>query len=232
MNKRPVWKMNTQCTWKMNTRSTKRSYDEPNVCIKCGTLNSVFYDIEGLCSKCTTVGKTCYKCLSINSTFYDEAGACLTCTTSSDIPQWYYKEEDVVKTCYRCGRKIGELTDYPCKRCEILMNLEGGMETYKTHLIEVKRTKDKLIERFAAISEKTRWVVGVLTHKKVEKEIFGETLNLKLNADYYTIRDLNIYRKELQTECKLEDAREKSIRKLNVNSIQYLIIYGIKYTLK
>lgn len=63
------------------------------------------------------------------------------------------------------------------------------------------------------------------------KELSGQKLALKSNNNCYEVRDLNIYFNELDANGA-EMASKKSVRKLDVNTLQSLIFNGVKYVLK
>lgn len=67
---------------------------------------------------------------------------------------------------------------------------------------------------------------------KVSREMIGQKLFQMSDNNYYLVRDLDIYFDELQKSSKPTMADKKSIRKLDVNSLQSLIFNGVKYMLK
>lgn len=69
------------------------------------------------------------------------------------------------------------------------------------------------------------------TFGKTKRRITGQKIDLKTDNNYYTVRDLNIYFDELDTNG-VELAAKNSIRKLDVNTLQSLIFNGVKYVLK
>lgn len=69
------------------------------------------------------------------------------------------------------------------------------------------------------------------TFGKSLRELAGQKITLKSDNNYYIVRDLNIYFDELKTNG-LEAAAKKSIRKLDVNTLQSLIFNNVKYILK
>lgn len=69
------------------------------------------------------------------------------------------------------------------------------------------------------------------TFGKIARELVGQKIALKSDNNYYMVRDLNIYFDELTTNG-VETAEKKSIRQLDVNTIQTLIFNGVKYILK
>lgn len=69
------------------------------------------------------------------------------------------------------------------------------------------------------------------TFGKIERQITGQKLILKSNNNFYTVRDLNVYFKDLENNS-VELATKNSIRTLDVNTLQSLIFNGVKYILK
>lgn len=69
------------------------------------------------------------------------------------------------------------------------------------------------------------------TFGKTTRELIGQKVALRSDNNYYTVRDLSIYFDEMDKNG-VEEAGKKSIRKLDVNTIQSLIFNNIKYTLK
>lgn len=189
----------------MNTRSRKRLYAERNICIKCERSTSEFRDEEGACIRCTTLGERCFMCFSLKSEFTNEFGRCLKC---KELAQSY-------------RNKLIKIVQLEEKLCN-------------WHLIEKKMTKAQLIEQFAKRTSKFAMNVGFLScdgDKKILKEIFCRKIIQNSDDNYYNVQDLNKYCTELQTDCELDVAKEKSTFKIDVNSIQYLIFYGVKLTL-
>lgn len=72
---------------------------------------------------------------------------------------------------------------------------------------------------------------NVPTFGKIERNLVGQKILLKSDNNYYTVRDLSIYFDEMDISNPT-NASKKSIRKLDVNTIQCLIFNGIKYSLK
>lgn len=69
------------------------------------------------------------------------------------------------------------------------------------------------------------------TFGKVSRELAGQKINLQSDNNYYMVRDLSMYFEELETNTP-EAAGKKSIRMLDVNSLQSLIFNNVKYSLK
>lgn len=67
---------------------------------------------------------------------------------------------------------------------------------------------------------------------KVERLIIGHKISMNSTNNYYTVRDLEIHFNFLNDGKEVQDAETQSIRKLDVNTIQYLIFNGVKYVLK
>lgn len=60
----------------------------------------------------------------------------------------------------------------------------------------------------------------------------GQKLSVSSDNNYYLVRDLEIYFDELEKSPNITEAAKKSIRNLDVNTIQSLIFNGVKYILK
>lgn len=69
------------------------------------------------------------------------------------------------------------------------------------------------------------------TFGKTMRELAGQKIFSHSDNNYYMVRDLTIYFEEL-TVNGLEMATKKSIRKLDVNTLQTLIFNNVKYSLK
>lgn len=67
---------------------------------------------------------------------------------------------------------------------------------------------------------------------KNRRQLTGQKILPNSENNYYTVRDLKIHFDALREGCGVETAQKTSIRKLDVNSIQYLIFNGVKYELK
>lgn len=65
---------------------------------------------------------------------------------------------------------------------------------------------------------------------KITRELAGRKIVLKSDNNYYMVQDLNIYFEELKTN-EPETAAKKSIRRLDVNTLQSLIFNNVKYLL-
>lgn len=72
---------------------------------------------------------------------------------------------------------------------------------------------------------------GFTTFGKMARELTGQKIYLQSDNNYYMVRDLNIYFEELKTN-EPEVAERKSIRTLDVNTLQSLIFNNVKYVLK
>lgn len=70
------------------------------------------------------------------------------------------------------------------------------------------------------------------TFGKVERQLTGLKLLPSSINNYYTVRDLENYFEALTEGVDVEIAQKNSIRKLDVNSLQYLIFNSVKYILK
>lgn len=66
---------------------------------------------------------------------------------------------------------------------------------------------------------------------KTVREIAGQKIFSQSDNNYYTVRDLHIYFEELKTN-EPETAAKKSIRMLDVNTLQSLTFNNVKYLLK
>lgn len=69
------------------------------------------------------------------------------------------------------------------------------------------------------------------TFGKSLRELVGQKITLKSDNNYYMVRDLKLHFDELNTK-NLKEAAKKSIRNLDVNTLQSLIFNGVKYILK
>lgn len=67
---------------------------------------------------------------------------------------------------------------------------------------------------------------------KLTRELAGKKILPTSDNNYYTVRDLKIYFEELDEGCDVEVAAKKSIRKIDVNTLQSLIFNSVKYVLK
>lgn len=67
---------------------------------------------------------------------------------------------------------------------------------------------------------------------KINRRIIGHKVNTTSDNNYYIVRDLEILFDMLEEGILVEIAQKRSIRNLDVNSIQYLIFNGVKYILK
>lgn len=67
---------------------------------------------------------------------------------------------------------------------------------------------------------------------KVSRSIIGHKVNPVSDNNYYTVRDLAVHFELLEGGKSVDIAHNQSIRKLDVNSIQFLIFNGVKYELK
>ena len=67
---------------------------------------------------------------------------------------------------------------------------------------------------------------------KTKRYLIGQKISPSSDNNYYTVRDLTIHFDALKEGCDVEIALKNSIRKLDVNSIQFLVFNGVKYELK
>lgn len=67
---------------------------------------------------------------------------------------------------------------------------------------------------------------------KTKRYLIGQKILPSSDNNYYTVRDLKIHFDLMTEGCNAEVAQKDSIRKLDVNSLQYLIFNGVKYELK
>lgn len=67
---------------------------------------------------------------------------------------------------------------------------------------------------------------------KILRVLKGQKLSVSSDNNYYLVRDLEIYFDELETSSNITEAHKKSIRNLDVNTIQSLIFNDVKYILK
>lgn len=70
------------------------------------------------------------------------------------------------------------------------------------------------------------------TFGKTQRELAGQKIDSKSDNNYYIVRDLNIHFEELSSNKPVSMAAKKSIRMLDVNTLQCLIFNGVKYSLK
>lgn len=70
------------------------------------------------------------------------------------------------------------------------------------------------------------------TFGKTTRELIGQKIQLKSDNNYYTVRDLSIHFDGLAKGKSPTEAAKKSIRKLDVNTLQCLIFNSVKYLLK
>lgn len=93
---------------------------------------------------------------------------------------------------------------------------------------------EKIVEKIQLMGKDTAMKFvekNFSTFGKIERNLVGQKLVLKSNNNYYTVRDLSIYFDEMLISNPT-NAAKKSIRKLDVNTIQCLTFNGIKYSLK
>lgn len=67
---------------------------------------------------------------------------------------------------------------------------------------------------------------------KTSRTIVGHKINQSSGNNYYMVRDLAIHFDLLQEGKSIQEAEKRSIRNIDVNSLQYLIFNGVKYILK
>lgn len=70
------------------------------------------------------------------------------------------------------------------------------------------------------------------TFGKVVRKMRGQKLTLTSNNNYYLVRDLDVYFDGLEKSSDVITAEKKSIRNLDMNTIQNLIFNNVKYILK
>lgn len=70
------------------------------------------------------------------------------------------------------------------------------------------------------------------TFGKTKRELAGQKIESKSDNNYYIVRDLNIHFDELSSNKPATMVVKKSIRMLDVNTLQCLIFNGVKYSLK
>lgn len=70
------------------------------------------------------------------------------------------------------------------------------------------------------------------TFGKITRELKGQKLSMTSDNNYYLVRDLEVYFDSLEEGCSVETSEGKSIRNLDVNTLQSLIFNGTKYILK
>lgn len=67
---------------------------------------------------------------------------------------------------------------------------------------------------------------------KADRMIIGHKISPNSDNNYYIVRDLSIHFDCLNDGKSIHEAESKSIRNLDVNTLDYLIFNGVKYTLK
>lgn len=90
-------------------------------------------------------------------------------------------------------------------------------------------TKIQQMEKGVAIDYVKR---DISKFGKISRALKGQKLSVSSDNNYYHVRDLEIYFEELEKSSNIANAAKKSIRNLDVNTIQSLIFNGVKYTLK
>lgn len=70
------------------------------------------------------------------------------------------------------------------------------------------------------------------TFGKIIRELKGQKISVTSDNNYYLVRDLYIYFDCLEESSSVLKAEEKSIRNLDVNTLQSLIFNDVKYILK
>lgn len=94
--------------------------------------------------------------------------------------------------------------------------------------------QEKLIQKIKSFSEEDalKYIKKDFpTIGKTRREMIGQKVLLTSDNNYYTVRDLSVHFEELETN-KPEIAAKKSIRMLDVNTLQSLIFNDVKYILK
>lgn len=64
---------------------------------------------------------------------------------------------------------------------------------------------------------------------KTKRFIIGHKINPNSDNNYYTVRDLSIHFDNLNEGKTISESESKSIRKLDVNSLNFLIFNNVKY---
>lgn len=67
---------------------------------------------------------------------------------------------------------------------------------------------------------------------KIERKMIGQKVEMDSDNNYYLVRDLTIHFELLDKNSQIETAYKQSIRKVDVNSINYLIFNSVKYIVK
>lgn len=67
---------------------------------------------------------------------------------------------------------------------------------------------------------------------RIIRKLKGQKISMTSDNNYYLVRDLDIYFDCLDDSSQIATAEKKSIRNLDVNTLQSLIFNGVKYILK
>lgn len=132
-------------------------------------------------------------------------------------------------TMYTCEKKATKT-----ELIELFSNLSINDIWFALYYTKDTSWQEKFVEKIQSMDKVTalKFVKkDFAIFGKRNREMVGQKMCMKTDNNYYTVRDLNIHFDEL-TNCKPEIAAKKSIRKLDVNTLQCLIFNGVKYMLK
>lgn len=202
----------------MSTITTKRVYDEAfeRRKLQCVEVHD-FY-----------VEHTVYKVLRHHNKSYS--------IQTAENSKFSYGEEIILETATSATSYTSEKKATKTDLIKLFSNLSLNDIWFAMYYTQDEDNSwhEKLVEKIQSMDkdDALKFVKNdFTTFGKTKRELVGQKINFKSDNNYYTVRDLNIHFDELLNNNSSMTAK-KSIRKLDVNTLQYLIFNGVKYSLK
>lgn len=201
------------------TTSTKRLYAEAFERKKLESVKINDFYVE----------HTVYKVLKEVGTASDPT----YCIQTSENYKFDYSKSIILETATSATVYTSEKKATKTELIELFSNLSLNDIWFAIYYTKDKDS-EKIVEKIQSMDKDNalKFVKNdFATFGKTKRELTGQKINLKSDNNFYTVRDLNIHFEELSNNGH-EIAAKKSIRKLDVNTLQCLIFNGVKYLLK
>lgn len=157
--------------------------------------------------------------------------------TTTENNNFSYCEEVIVKRSKSATAFDCEQTFTKTELIELFANLSVN-DVWSAEYQTFDKTKEWQKELAATIQSLPVDKAGEYIKKnfasfgKTSRAIIGHKINPNSDNNYYTVRDLAVHFDLLENRKSVQEAQNQSIRKIDVNSLQFLIFNGVKYVLK
>lgn len=205
------------------TRSNKRLYEEAFERKKLQSVKINDFYVE----------HTVYK---VNRLQRKEISETIYSIQTAENSKFSYGESIILETATSATSYTIEKKATKTELIELFSNLSLNDIWFAIYYTQDKDSgwQEKIVEKIQSLDKDKalKFVTNDFrTFGKTKRELVGQKINLKSDNNYYTVRDLNVHFEELSI-IGHELAAKKSIRNLDVNTLQCLIFNGVKYLLK